>query len=99
VVVIANSPEGQVVHYLLGRFGNKYGGRQYPVRAIPPSVNIIIMAPYLDKTFGDWLKNPEVITWTKNWDQTLAVLNGRFGPGTRAAVVPNATMQYFSSMV
>ena len=97
VVVIANSPEGQVVHYLLGRFGKKYGGRQYPIRAIPPGVNIIIMAPYLDKTFGDWLENPEVITWTKNWDQTLEVLNGRFGPGTRAAVVPNATMQYFSS--
>ncbi len=99
VVVIANSPEGQVVHYLLGRFGKKYGGRQYPVRAIPPSVNIIIMAPYLDKTFGDWLANPEVITWTKNWDQTMAALSGRFGPGTRAAVVPNATMQYFSSWV
>lgn len=99
VVVIANSPEGQVVHYLLGRFGKKYGGRQYPIRAIPPNVNIIIMAPYLDKTFGDWLENPEVITWTKNWDQTLSVLKGRFGPGTRAAVVPNATMQYFSSRV
>jgi nickel-dependent lactate racemase len=97
VVVIANSPEGQVVHYLLGRFGKEYGGRQYPVKAIPPNINLIIMAPYLDKTFGDWLENPEVITWTKNWEQTLELLNGRFGPGTRAAVVPNATMQYFSS--
>jgi hypothetical protein len=57
------------------------------------------MAPYLDKTFGDWLENPEVITWTKNWDQTLEVLNGSFGTGTQAAVVPNATMQYFSSWV
>ena len=57
------------------------------------------MAPYLDKTFGDWLENPEVITWTKNWDQTLEVLNGSFGSGTRAAVVPNATMQYFSTWV
>ncbi len=99
VVVIANSPEGQVVHYLLGRFGKDYGGRQYPVSAIPPSVNVIVQAPYLDKTFGDWLKNSEVITWTKNWKQTLEELNGTFGPGTRAAVVPNATMQYYSSWV
>ena len=97
VVVIANSPEGQVIHYLLGRFGKAYGGRQYPVGAVPPNVNVIIMAPYLDKTFGDWLANPEVVTWTRNWEQTLAVLKGSFGPGTRAAVVPNATMQYFST--
>ena len=99
VVVIANSPEGQVVHYLLSRWGKNYGGRQYPVGAILPSVKVVVMAPYLDKTFGDWLENPEVITWTKNWEQTLELLNGSFGPGTRAAVVPNATMQYFSSWV
>ena len=99
VVVIANSPEGQVVHYLLSRWGKNYGGRQYPVGGIPPRVKVIVMAPYLDKTFGDWLENPEVITWTKNWEQTLEVLNGTFGPGTQAAVVPNATMQYFSSWV
>jgi nickel-dependent lactate racemase len=99
VVVIANSPEGQVVHYLLSRWGKNYGGRQYPVGAIPPSANVIVMAPYLDKTFGDWMENPEVITWTKNWEQTLEVLNGNLGPGTRAAVIPNATMQYFSSWV
>jgi hypothetical protein len=55
------------------------------------------MAPYLDKTFGDWMENPEVITWTKNWEQTLEVLNGTFGQGTRVAMVPNATMQYYSS--
>jgi hypothetical protein len=57
------------------------------------------MAPYLDKTFGDWLENPEVVTWTKSWQQTLEMLKGRFGPGTRTAVLPNATMQYFSSWV
>lgn len=99
VVVLANSPEGQVVHYLLSRWGKNYGGRQYPVGAILPDVNVIVMAPYLDKTFGDWLENPEAITWTKNWEQTLEVLNDKFGPGTRAAVVPNATMQYFSSWI
>ena len=99
VVVIANSPEGQVVHYLLSRWGKNYGGRQYPVGGIPPRVKVIVMAPYLDKTFGDWLGNPEVITWTKNWEQTLEVLNGNFGSGTPTAVIPNATMQYFSSWV
>jgi nickel-dependent lactate racemase len=99
VVAIANSPEGQVVHYLLDKFGKNYGGRQYPVGAIPAGVDVIVMAPYLDKTFGDWMANPEVITWTKNWEQTLELLKRSFGPGTQAAVMPNATMQYFSSLV
>jgi nickel-dependent lactate racemase len=95
VVIIADSPEGQVIHYLLGRWGRNYGGRQYPVAEIPASVRLIIMAPHFDKTFGDWFANPNVITWTRDWDQTLALLEKEFGPGTKAAVVPNATMQYY----
>ncbi|MBR9981567.1 MAG: DUF2088 domain-containing protein [Desulfatitalea sp.] len=94
LVVIANAPEGQVIHYLLGRFGRDHGGRQYPVTAVPPSIEMIIQAPYLDKTFGDWFANPETITWTRSWEETLALLERRFGAGTRAAVIPNATMQY-----
>jgi nickel-dependent lactate racemase len=96
IVVIANSPEGQVIHYLLGRFGRDYGGRQYPIGTIPPSVKLIVMAPQADKTFGDWFSNPEVITWTKDWDETLSLLKDSLKPGTRVAVVPNATMQYYA---
>jgi len=95
VVVVANSPEGQVVHYLLGRFGRDYGGRQYPVTTIPPGVDLVIMAPYQDKTFGDWFANPEAITWTRDWTHTHELLRARFGPGTPVAVIPNATMQYY----
>ena len=96
IVVIADSPEGQVIHYLLGRFGRDYGGRQYPIGAIPPSVKLIVMAPRMDKTFGDWFANPEVITWTRDWGQTLALLRQAVKPGARVAVVPNATMQYYA---
>ena len=96
VVVIANSPEGQVIHYLLGRFGRDYGGRQYPIGAIPPSVKLIVMAAQMDKTFGDWFANPEVITWTKDWGQTLDLLHDAVKPGVQVAVVPNATMQYYA---
>lgn len=95
IVIIADSPEGQVVHYLLGRWGTGYGGRQYPISQIPSSVNLIIMAPYLDKTFGDWFSNPEVITWTENWEDTLEILKPKFDAGTKAAVIPNATLQYY----
>jgi nickel-dependent lactate racemase len=97
VVVIADSPEGQVVHYLVGRFGRDYGGRQYPIGALPPSVRLIVMAPRMDKTFGDWFANPEAITWTRNWGETLALLREDLKPGARLAVVPNATMQYYAA--
>jgi len=97
IVIIADSPEGQVVHYLLGRFGKNYGGRQYPVVGIPDSVDLVIMAPYLDKTFGDWFTNPEVITFTESWPETRELLDKKFGPGINAAVIPNATMQYYRS--
>ncbi|MEW6442264.1 MAG: lactate racemase domain-containing protein [bacterium] len=97
VVVIADSPEGQVVHYLLGRFGTSYGGRQYPIAAIPPSIRLIVMAPHLDRNSGDWFSNPEVITWTRDWAQTLEVLRQTVKPDARVAVVPNATMQYYAS--
>jgi len=96
VVVIADSPEGQVIHYLLGRFGRDYGGRQYPISAIPPSVKLIVMAPRMDKTFGDWFANPEVITWTRDWGQTLDLLRDAVKPEAQVAVVPNATMQYYA---
>ncbi len=49
--------------------------------------------------YGNKTAEYELPDWTKNWEQTLEVLNGSFGKGTQAAVVPNATMQYFSTWV
>ncbi len=96
IVVIADSPEGQVIHYLLGRFGRDYGGRQYPIGSLPETVNLIVMAPRVDKTFGDWFSNPERITWTRDWQQTLSLLTDEVKAGAGVAVVPNATMQYYA---
>jgi nickel-dependent lactate racemase len=94
VVIIANAPEGQVVHYLLGRFGEDYGGRQYPVASIPDSVRLIIQAAHPSKTSADWFSNAEAVTWTRNWNQTRQLLEKSHGPGARVAVVPSATMAY-----
>lgn len=94
VVVIANAPEGQVIHYLLGRFGKEYGGRQYPVAGVPPGLNLIIQTPHPDRTFGDWFQNPESIRFSKSWPETLEMLRERHGAGTEVGVVPSATMAY-----
>jgi nickel-dependent lactate racemase len=95
VVVIADSPEGQVPHYLLGRFGRDYGGRQYPVAEIPPGVNLIIMTPYPDRTLLDWFSNPDAASIARNWEEVMEWVRPRHGKGTKVAVLPNATMQYF----
>lgn len=94
VVIIADAPEGQVVHYMLGRFGKTYGGRQYPIAALLPSIDLIIQAPHFDRTFGDWFADPEKIRYTKTWDETLELLKVKHGPGTRVAVLESATMSY-----
>ncbi|UCD79178.1 MAG: DUF2088 domain-containing protein [Desulfobacterales bacterium] len=96
VVVIADSPEGQVPHYLLGRFGRDYGGRQYPVAGIPPGVNLIIMTSYPDRTLLDWFSNPDDAAIARNWEEVMAMVRPRHGAGTQAAILPNATMQYYS---
>lgn len=68
----------------------------HPVRQLPDNLRLIILAPSFDRGFGDWFANPEVITFSKTWEQTLELLRENHGPGTRAAVLPNATMQYFA---
>jgi len=97
VVILANAPDGQVTHYLVRSFGRDYGGRQYPVGIVPPSLEVIIVTPHPDKTFGDWVRNPEVITWTKSWGQTLGLLKEKFGEGSKVGVLHDATMMYFDS--
>jgi lactate racemase len=95
VVLIADSPEGQIPHYLQRSFGRAHGGRQMSPTEIPPGVRIIVVAPQWDATSTDWVKNPETITRTRDWDQALALLSGEFGPGTPVAVLPEATIMYF----
>jgi nickel-dependent lactate racemase len=96
VVVIADSPEGQVPHYLLGRFGTRYGGRQYPVACIPEGLNLIIVTPWPDRTILDWFSNPDAGVVVRDWESAMKLLKGRYGGGTKASILPNATMQYFA---
>ena len=95
LIVIADSPEGQVPHYLLGRFGRDYGGRQYPVGSIPAGINLIIMTPYPDRTILDWFSNPEMATIARSWEEVMRIVRPYNGPGTKVAILPDATMQYF----
>jgi hypothetical protein len=54
-----------------------------------------VVAPQWDATFTDWVKNPEVITRTADWAGALSLLSEEFGPGTRAALLPEGSIIYF----
>jgi nickel-dependent lactate racemase len=97
VVLIANAPEGQVTHYLVRSFGNKYGGRLWsPPTSLPANINrLIVLTPYIDIAGTDWLGARESIIWAKKWDEVLQKLIETHGEGAKVAIVPDATMQYF----
>ncbi len=98
LVLIANAPEGQVTHYLAGGFGKKTGGRfWFPRTTLPPHVTrIIIFTPCIDIAGSSWVAAPESIVWAKTWPEVLERLTETHGERARVAVVPDATMQYFT---
>jgi hypothetical protein len=53
------------------------------------------MTAYPDRTLLDWFANPEEGCIVRSWEEVLQQMAPHYGPGTRAAVLPSATMQYF----
>ena len=70
-------------------------GRQFPVAAIPDGLNVIIMTSSPDRTILDWWANPEKGTVVRSWNEVMDLIGSRYGQGTKVAVLPNATMQYY----
>lgn len=96
VVLIANTPEGQVTHYLFGNFGRIHKGAPFSVQPfLPPRVDrFIIFSPYGDKAGGDYFAPPASIMWAREWDDVLGILETRGEKGVRVAVYVDATIQY-----
>jgi nickel-dependent lactate racemase len=95
VVLIADAPEGQVTHYLMGPFGNSIGGQLYLRMKPPPYVNrVIVFSRYPEVSFRNFLEDPDKIVLLNNWDDVLGLLQNSHGPGAKVAVYPNADIQY-----
>jgi len=101
LVLICNVPEGQICHYLGRSFGKNIGGRLWgPRTTLPPRTKrMITFAPYVDRAGLDWLGPPESIIRVKSWSEALELLKKTNGAGTRVAVIPDATLQYFPNLV
>ena len=44
-------------------------------------INLIIQAPYLERPFGDWYSNPQKITFTRSWEETMELIGPCFTIG------------------
>lgn len=94
VVLIANAPDGQVTHYLLGPFGNSSFAPLRQGSRIPEHVGrLIVFTEYPDRASESWFGETDKVSFVHRWDDVLQLLDGR-KDGTRAAVYPSAEIQY-----
>ena len=96
IVLLVNSPEGQVCHYLIRSFGKEYGGEYYMRMGPPPEgLKIIVCSRYPDKTMCDLFAPEGCVTVARTWEETLALLEEEFPGEASVAVIPDGTMQFF----
>jgi len=96
VVLIANTPEGQVTHYLLGPFGMASWGPLRREPRIPRRVNhLIIFTEYPDLSSRSWFgEDSDKVIFLHKWDDVLRFLQKNHGRDTKVVVYPNAEIQY-----
>ena len=97
VVVINHAHAGQVVHQYNSRFGTDYGGQGWKAASTAGHMNkssrVIIMAPSLSRLDRMELGPDEKVLWYKSWEEVLADLVSRHGPGTQAGIYPYPSLQ------
>jgi nickel-dependent lactate racemase len=95
VVLIANAPEGQITHYLMGPFGNTIGGQLSLQMKSPPNVNrLIIFSEYPELASKRYLEDTEKVVMAHDWGDVLELLEKSHGPRARVAVYPNSDIQH-----
>lgn len=95
LVIIANEPTGQVVHYLFGEFGRCGEGMLEPPMPVPTKVRrCILLSPIKDIAGAACFKGLPPIIWTKTWEEVRNLLVKEWGDMARVAVYPDATVQY-----
>jgi len=96
VVLIANMPEGQVTHYLLGPFGMTSWGPLRREPRIPRRVNhLIVYTEYPDLASRAWFgEDSDRVLFLHKWDDILRFLQKTHGRDTKVVVYPNAEIQY-----
>jgi lactate racemase len=95
IVLLCDIDEGQVIHYLLGRFGKDLWGRlSRKERTVHERVKkLFIYSRRKDHAGTYWFGKKEDITWADDLDRLVHDLSGELGGRARAAVIPDGTVQ------
>ena len=97
VVLIANAPDGQVTHYLLGTFGKTTRGNIPLAAQIPERVGrVVIYSEYPDIAGRALIEKSDKVSFTDSWDEVLSILGRAPGAKARVAVLPGVEIQYFA---
>ena len=95
VVLIANAPDGQMTHYLMGPFGNEIGGKLQLRMKPPPNVRrLVLFSEYRELSSRNYIEDSGQVVMMHDWSEVMALLTQGRGPGTKVAVYPNADIQY-----
>ncbi|MBM2824387.1 MAG: Lar protein [Dehalococcoidales bacterium] len=98
-LTIANTHQGQIMHYLSGAWGVSSGGRNGPVRGstVPPWINHCIFYtefPEARNRFRFAEKDLPRVHFATNWTEVVSKLIEWHGFDTKVAVFPDGTNQY-----
>ena len=95
MVLIANEPAGQVVHYLLGPFGENSFGPEHQMSMVPAIANrVIIFTEYPDLAGRGWYARSDKVSFLHKWEDVIRVLKSDYPGSPSVAVFPNAEIQY-----
>jgi nickel-dependent lactate racemase len=95
VVLIADAPEGQATHYLMGPFGNEIAGKLRLQMKVPENVNrLIIFSEYPELASRKYLEDTDKVILTDNWAEVMKLLGKSHGTKAKVAVYPDADIQY-----
>jgi nickel-dependent lactate racemase len=98
VVLVANEPAGQIVHYMFGAFGCESCGPEYKMKALPAKVNrLIVYTKYHDIANHSTYPKSEKVVFLDKWSDVLKTLETDYPSSADVAVFPYAEMQYTQS--
>jgi lactate racemase len=98
VVLVANSPDGHVSHYLGGPWGKTNRSPLAMRVKFPENVRrVIIVNAYPDISITGYFAQPEKIKMVTTWKDALALLTQTYAGECQVAVYPNADIQYCSA--
>jgi hypothetical protein len=95
VVLIANAPDGQVAHYLMGTFGKTTRCNLVLSAEIPQNIDhVIIYSEYPDLAGRAYIEKSDKVLFMDDWSDVRRTLEQFHPSGARVAVLPGAEIQY-----